>query len=223
MTTPHESRLAELAQRAAEIDVEVAALDDAYASVAGQFETGNAAALKQAEQIEHKVSALKREKALAQAAQARIEQSQKQELIEAEQQAIRQRLVEARKHADAAMILNTRIDEALRALADLFGQRSNALHALANTGAVNSVTINKLTNKSAATRAACAARLHAFISLETCAPGSMQPLSVANNVLQIGRAAAAIPDDAPNEEHDGTDAIPRRRLFRATNNGGDRS
>ena len=129
MTTPHESRLAELAQRAAEIDVEVAALDDAYASVAGQFETGNAAALKQAEQIEHKVSALKREKALAQAAQARIEQSQKQELIEAEQQAIRQRLVEARKHADAAMALNVRCDEAMRALADLRSQLRRACEA----------------------------------------------------------------------------------------------
>jgi hypothetical protein len=212
--TPHEAKLTELTHRCAAIDAEVAALDDAYASVAGQFETGNAAALKQAEQIEHKVSALKREKALAQAAQARIEQSQKQELIEAEQEANRQRLVEARKHADSAMILNTRCDEAMRALAELLAQRANALHALASTSAVSSMVINKLLAKAGPTRAACAARLHAFISLETCAPGSMQPLSSANTVLTIGREAAAETSEpaAPNGG-----GFERRRLH----NGGE--
>jgi hypothetical protein len=218
--TPHEAKLTELTHRIAAIDAEVLALDDTYASVAGQFETGNNAhALKQAEQIEHKVSALKRERLLAQAAQARIEQSQKQELIEAEQEANRQRLVEARKHADAASTLNVRCDEAMRALADLFAQRANALHALANTGAVNSTTITKLLGKSAPTRAACAARLHAFIALETCAPGSMQPLSSSNAVLQVGRAAAA-----ETSEPNGDAGIEQRRpLRKSSSNGGDRS
>jgi hypothetical protein len=218
MTTPHESRLAELAQRVVTIDSEIASLDSQYAELAARFDTGSTETLRRAEQIEVKTTGLRRERALVNAACARIEELQKTELIAAEEQAKRQRLAEARKHADAAMALNVRCDEAMRALADLFAQRSNALHALASSGAVSSVTINKLTNKSAATRAACAARLHQFIALETCAPGSMQPLASSNTVLQVGRAVAE------TSEPNGDAGIEQRRpLRKSSSNGGDRS
>jgi hypothetical protein len=221
MTSIHAAKLTELAGRVQQIDAEVAALDTQYAELAGQFDAANnRAALQRAEQIEVKTSGLRRERALVNAACARIEELQKTELIEAEQEANRQRLAEARKHADAAMALAVRIDEAMRGLADLVAQRANALRALGSTGVIDAALINKLQSKGVIARAAAAAGLHRVLPLETPAPGSFTLLSASNTVLAIGRAAAA-----ETSETNGDAGLERRRrlLKSSARNGGDRS
>jgi hypothetical protein len=225
MTSIHESRLAELTHRIAAIDAEVLALDDTYASVAGQFETGNNAhALKQAEQIEHKVSALKREKALALAAQARLERAQQDQQAQADQDERNRQLQQAREIADALCASHVEIDRILVTLRGQLERRASLLGQLQRSEVVDAgALVNRLSLRAVVTRSFCSAGLHRFAELQTVAPNSMVPLASCNSVLLgIGRPAAppAADDPGPLEAEASADAMPRRRLFRATSNGG---
>jgi hypothetical protein len=227
MTSTHESRLSELQQRVAAIDAEVALLDDRYSSVANDFESGNQQALKRAEQIEEKITALRREKALALAAQVRIAEQQKQEQAAVEQRERQQREAEAGKLANAICSLHNDIDRALAHVRELFEQRHSLLHQLGNTGVVDAGVINRLATKSGPTRAFCAAQLHRFAEMQTPATNSMLPLGSANSILNgIGRAAAPA-ENTTVTSGSSAGGVPervvpaRRSLDKRAANGGD--
>jgi DNA repair exonuclease SbcCD ATPase subunit len=188
--TPRETELAELRQRIVAIEAAIASLDKEFATLGGAFHRGDQAAIKKATAIQQRINELRCDKALALSAQKKTIQQQRHEQAEAEQAARRERTVEAARHADAIAALEVRIDEALRSLAGLFAERSNALQALASTGVIDPAFINRLQSNESVTAAACHVNLHKFIALETVAPQSHQPLAGANSgPLGIGKDA----------------------------------
>jgi hypothetical protein len=179
----HEAKLSQLQQRVGEIDAAIAALDSQYLELAGRFDSHDKHLLQQAEQIEEKGAKLRRERAVCLAAAGQVEQQRQREQVEQEQQARRKLQIEARQHADAVCVINTRIDEALQALADLIAQRSNAVRALIDTGEGNGDWLRKQLGKPVLTRAMCNFGLHRTIDIVGVAATSHAPLSSANRVL----------------------------------------
>jgi hypothetical protein len=205
MNQTHEARLAGLRDRVVAIDASLAALDNDYAELASQFDSGNTEALQKAAAIEQLISKLKAEKALNLAAAGKVEQLRAQQQAEAEREANRQKNAEARRLAQQVMALNERIDQRLRDLHDLFVERNGTLQVLGRTGVVDLGFANKLQTKGPITAAACAVGLHKYIDIVTVAPSSLRPLANVNTVLAgIGKQAS---EDQP--EPSGT---PRRRL-----------
>src|SRR5262249_43320730 len=118
------------------------------------------------------------------------------ERVAAENEAKRQIAIEARRHADTVCTLNTRIDEALQALAGLISQRSNALRALIDTEVGNGDWLRKQLTRPVLTRALCNFGLHRVADVSPCAPTHNAPLASANKVLAgIGIAE---PEPKPN-------------------------
>ena len=187
----HESKMTELQQRVIEIEASIRQLDEEYADIAGQFGTGDRSALKQAAAIEQKITDLRREKQLNSVAQVRIEQQQKDEQEQAEQQANHQKQIEARQYADAIAAINVELDRLLIQLRAQFERRHSLITQLGRTNVVDTSLVNRLISKSAPTRAACAAGLAKFLSLEVPAPGSLIPLAGVNQILiGVGKSAA---------------------------------
>ena len=145
MTTLHAAKLSELAQRVVTIDSEIASLDTQYAELAGQFDAANnRAALQRAEQIEVKTSGLRRERALVNAACARIEELRKSELIEIEEQAKRQQLQQAREIADAICAAHVEIDRILVTLRERLERRASLLSQLQRLDLDTGGVVNRL-------------------------------------------------------------------------------
>jgi hypothetical protein len=182
----------QLQQRVEALDSEIAALNEAYATVAAGFDATNNtdASIREADRIEARIAACQKQKALAIAAGAILLKQQQAEAEAAANEVKKQKQVEARKHADAAAVFNQRIDEALRSLADLIAQRNNSLKALIATGECNVEWVNKLLTRAPITRACCHFGLGRSIDLVSVAATSQAPLSSANAVLaSIGIAA----------------------------------
>jgi hypothetical protein len=188
----------QLQQRVEALDGEIAALNEAYATVAAGFDaTSNTdASIREADRIEARIAACQKQKALAIAASGILLKQQEAEAEAAANEAKKQKQIEARKHADAAAILNQRIDESLRGLADLIAQRNNSLKALiASGGCPNTEWVNKLLGRASLTRAACHAGLARHIDIVAVANTSLCPLASSNAVLaSIGIAE---PSPAP--------------------------
>jgi hypothetical protein len=193
MSTPqelHAAKLHELQARVADIDVMIRNLDDDYADAAASFPHNGA--LRKAAAIESRVTSLRREKALAIAAQARIEQEQKAAIAEAEQAAKREQASAAREIAVSIMELHVEIDQALKQLCEQCARRVSLLAQLAATELVDATMLMRLSAKPPLTRACCAAGLHRFVDVQTCAPQAMLPLSDCNSLL-AGIGAPAQP------------------------------
>jgi hypothetical protein len=189
MSTPqelHAAKLSELAARVADIDAQVASLDSDYADLAADFP--NNGALKRAAAIESRVTTLRREKALALAATARIEQEQRAATLAAEQAAKAQRASAARQLAEQICACHEAIDATLKALCEACARRVNLLAALGRSELVDPQLIMKLSGRAPMTRACCAANLHVHVELQAVSPQGRLPLSSCNELLQgIGR------------------------------------
>jgi len=193
MSQPHEEKLSALNDRIGAIDASLAKLDDDYIEAATGFDGVNGKeSLRRAESIEAKQSALRREKALAIAAQAKVEELQRQQQQQLEQEQRHAQEIEAKGYADQIMALNVTIDQALAALGEQFARRANSLRAFQATGVGNATLLSKLSGKGPATRACCAAGLHEHIDLATVSPQGRLPLASANPVL-IGIGRDAVP------------------------------
>jgi hypothetical protein len=179
-----EDRQNELQNRISQIDAAISALDAEFLTLASEFHAEDGvASLKQAEQIEQRLTQLRREKAVVIAAQGHTTREQ---LREKEAQAAADRralLATAKQAADGVITLNNEIDEHLIKLRQLFERRAALFREMGNTGCVDSVTINRLGGKGAATRAFCATGLHAYVSVEKVAQGSFVTLASTNVVL----------------------------------------
>jgi hypothetical protein len=183
---PHEAKLNELQARVVEIDRMIQNLDSDFADLASDFPNSNA--LKRASGIEQRITDLRREKMLALAATARIEQQQKAEQAQAEQAAQRERASAARTIAEQIMRLHEAIDSQLAKLCEQCAERVNLLAALGRTDLVDPQLIMKLSGRAPMTRACCAANLHVHIELQAVSPQGRLPLSSCNELLQgIGR------------------------------------
>jgi hypothetical protein len=183
MSTVHEGKLTEMQQRIVAIDAEIGRLDGQYSECASRFDIGDEGSMKQAAILEARIDKLRRERQLIGRAQVQIGEKQQQELIQAELDEKRRKLIEAKQHADLAVQANVEIDRALVNLRELFARRAVALHALIATGQCEPIIIGKLLGKPCATRAACHARLQTIISIESTAPTSFAPLASANAML----------------------------------------
>jgi hypothetical protein len=117
---------------------------------------------------------------------------EQQNALEAEQQQLQQRQIEAHNHAQAIAALNCEIDEVLVQLRAIFERRASLLVGLARTELVDPRFVARFGNKAGATRAACCAGLHRYLALETVSPTSMHPLGSTNEILLgIGKAPPA--------------------------------
>jgi hypothetical protein len=189
-----EDRQNELQARITQLDADIAALDQNFLELASAFNavdgasSDSVASLKQAEQIERRLMQLRREKSLCLAGQAHVTKLQldaRDKAAQAERLALQ---ATAKQHSDAVITLNAEIDEHLVKLRQLFERRAGFLHDLLGTGLVDSVVINKLGGRNAASRAFCAAGLHRFVSLEKTATQSFVTLASTNAVLlSIGK------------------------------------
>ena len=188
MTSVHENRLSELIARVTAIDESIRQADEEYTTLAASFDTGDRASLKKAAQIEDVVTSLRRERALAVAAQAKVAEQHHAEQYEAEQEQRRVALAEAKKHADEIMALHSEIDAAFLTLTSLLTRRHALLQQLASTNVVDRGLVMKLSNKSGPTTAACHAGLGKYLDLNAPAPGSLRPLASSNALFQgIGK------------------------------------
>jgi hypothetical protein len=193
MSTPQEvnqTKLHELQSRIVDIDAQVASLDNDYADIAADFP--NNGALKRAAAIESRVTTLRREKALALAAQSRIKQQQQDEAAQAAQAVERERASKAREIATAIMALHSEIDLAVKQLCEQCARRVSLLAQLAQTELVDSAMLMRLSGRAPLTRAACYHGLHRFLELQVVSPQGMIALSDSNSLL-AGVAAPAAP------------------------------
>jgi hypothetical protein len=183
-----EDRQRELQNRIAAIDSELADCDAQFLVLASQFNsTDSTNALKAAETIERKLEVLRREKTLALASQGHINKLMMDAKAEQAEQERRVLAAQAKEIAEGVVTLNAEIDDHLIKARQLFERRAALLHQLGSIGALDSSIVNKL-GKNANTRACCAARLHAHISLEKTSTHAAVPLSSTNPVLlNIGK------------------------------------
>jgi hypothetical protein len=197
-----EQRQAELQSRIDQIDFEIGQVDEQFAELAAQFSGVNGQdSLRQASALEAKLANLRREKSLALAAQSHTTAQQLAEQEAQAEQARRATLAEARKLADGICTLNAEVDTHLTQLRQLFERRAGLLHQLAATDVANPVTINKLEGKAGATRAACAAGLHKYISVEKVATQSFVTLASCNVILLgVGRESVISSPPPPMSE-----------------------
>jgi chromosome segregation ATPase len=183
-----EDRQHELQSRISAIDGEIAALDAEFLTLAAEFNSQDGvASLKQAEQIERRLTQLRSEKSLCLASQAHVTREQlhaKEQQAEDERRAVR---AEAQRIADAVATLHSEIDDALVQLRQMLERRMALLRELQNTGIADSVVV-KLQGKGPVNRALASAGLHKFVDISTPAPSSFLPLRNAHPLLAgIGR------------------------------------
>jgi hypothetical protein len=114
------------------------------------------------------------------------------------ERADRQRhLAEANKVAASFIKSSEEIDAAMMALARLFEHRTALLSQLSRTNCLPVNLAHRLGNKSAATGAAKAARLHHFVSLELTPAGQARRLGDAASTLRNALALPAQPTSPP--------------------------
>jgi hypothetical protein len=202
MTVSHDARMSELQNRVQSIDASLSELDAKYIELAGRWDTNDQGLLKEASIIETRIGNLKREKALTLAAAGQLELKRKAEQEEQEREVNRQKLVEAKRHADAVMAANVDIDRQFAALVALLSQRTTALKALGNSGVVSDTVTNRMMAKEPITAAACHAGLARYIDIVAVANASLRPLADGNRAL-LGVGKDVEPAAAP---------VQRRRL-----------
>jgi hypothetical protein len=188
MSTPQEqqTKLSELQSRIVEIDRMIQNLDNDFADCANDFPSSTS--LRRASGIEQRITDLRREKMLALAATAKLEQTQKAAMAEAAQAVERAQASKARTIAEQLMQLHESIDQQLRVLAESCLQRQNLLSALGRSAEAYLAVATRLSQRAPLTRAACYHGLHKFIQLEAVSPQGMIALSDANSLLSgIGR------------------------------------
>jgi hypothetical protein len=207
-----EDRQAELQNRITQLDADIAACDQKFLELASAFNSiDSQASLKQAAALETKLSELRREKSLTLAAQSHVTKLQLAERDKAAEADRRALLATAMQAADGVVTLNNEIDEHLIKLRQLFERRAALFREMGGTGCVDSVTINRLGGKGAATRAFCATGLHAYVSVEKVAQGSFVTLASTNPILLgIGRDPPAAVK--PNG---GAAPVPQGKIFGA--------
>jgi hypothetical protein len=211
-----EDKQAALVERLRLIDEEMSRADNEFLTLAAEFNSQDGtASLKAAEQVEQRLSTLRREKALTIASQAHVT---KQQLDEKAQQAEADRralLATAKQHADAVITLNSEIDEHLTKLRQLFERRFALLSQLGATGVVEQAFITKLQSRAGPTRAMCASGLAKFVSLEKVATQSWLGLSSVNPILLgIGKDTNGVVS-AGNNSNGGPAPAPRGRVLGA--------
>jgi hypothetical protein len=188
-----EQRQSELQSRLASIDAEISKLDDEFAALAASFSgTDGQTSLRQAEQIEQRLSALRREKAMSIAAQAHVTKQQLDEKAaqaEADRRALQ---AERQQHIDAVTALSVECDDFLQKLRELLERRASHLHSLGTLGA-NPAILAKLA-KASITRAACHFGLSKYIDINRVAPTSLLPLaSTSTLVAGLGKEGTNAP------------------------------
>jgi septal ring factor EnvC (AmiA/AmiB activator) len=183
-----EDRQNQLQSRIAAIDTEIGQIDNAFTELAASFSgIDGKETMRQCSELETRLSALRREKALVIAAQGHVTREQlhaKERQAEDDRRAVR---ADAKRIADALATLHAEIDDALVALRQLLERRMALLRELQATGIADSVVV-KLQGKGPVNRALAAAGLHRFIDISTPAPGSFLPLRNAHPLLSgIGK------------------------------------
>jgi hypothetical protein len=211
-----EQRQSELQSRLSQIDSEIAKLDDAFVALAAEFNgTDGASSLRQAEQIEQRLSSLRREKAICLHSQSHVTKLQLDEKEQQAEQARKALMAKAKEISSGVITLNEEIDTALVQLRGMFERRFALLSQLNATGVVDQQFVVKLQGKSGPTRACCAAGLHKFVSIEKVATQSFVPLASCNAILLgVGKAASAsVPElvDPPPSPTNGNGSVPRHR------------
>jgi hypothetical protein len=180
-----------LKDRISEIGSRLTSLADKRRSYSLAASEGDTKAKAEIGVIDSEVTSLQRDAATFEAGISTAQALQRQEDLDLQQQVQREREVEAYNHARAIISLNLEVDTALLHLREMLERRSSLLSGLQQTEKVDPGFVARLSNKAALTRAACHAGLHRFLSIETCAPGSMVPLASTNEtLLGIGKPPA---------------------------------
>jgi hypothetical protein len=180
MTTT-QAKIDEMTDQVSDIDLAIGRLDQDFEALAAQCDDDQV--LRKCEQLESRRHDLLRKKIAIIAASRVLALRQRQEAEQAEQAEKRRQLLEAKKLSDTICALNTRLDAAMQALADLLAQRSNALRALAKSGCIEQTLVNRLNSKSVVTAGVCHAGIASFVALERVANQSFRPLTEGNRVL----------------------------------------
>jgi hypothetical protein len=181
-------RIILLKQRASDITTKLSTLADQRKSISLPASEGEKTAAQQIVDLDFESDGLRRERDTLGSAIEHAEQLQAQETLDLQQQLVRERDHKAYTTARAVIALNLETDELMQKLSQLCERRGHLLQELGQSFDASFVT--RLSGRGALTRAACAHGLHRFVSIETCAPGSMRPLADTNPLLLgIGRAS----------------------------------
>jgi hypothetical protein len=183
-----------LRERLSDVSRQLISLADKRRSYSLAASEGDAKARKEIADLDFQLDAVRKEEGTLGSALEIAQALARQEQADAAARSRHENAVEAHSLARALISLHEEIDLRLRQLREVFERRATVLAQLAATEAVDSLFVARLSNKAQATRATCAAGLHRFLSLETCAPQSMLPLSDGNaQLLSVG----APPDGKP--------------------------
>jgi hypothetical protein len=109
----YSERIAALKQRITTIGTQLASVADRRKSYALAASDGDTTALKEITALDFEADALRKDSATLSSAIETAEAITKQQVLEAEQTARRQREVEAHNHAAAVITLHSEIDDAL--------------------------------------------------------------------------------------------------------------
>jgi hypothetical protein len=184
MNNSLEQRSHDLQDRLDAIEQELAEIDASMTQLASQFSgTDGRDVMRQVSQLDAASTALKREKFVALNAQALVNKQMLDAKAAQAEQDRRALMAKAKQLADGICSANAAIDQILKQLVEAFERRASLFHDLGNTGLIDSAVINKLAGKGAATRAACHAQLHRYISLEKVAQTSLCTLGSTNSIL----------------------------------------
>jgi hypothetical protein len=177
-------RIGELKRRAAEVASALTSLSDRRRSYAfAAVSDSDAKARKAIADIDFESDSLRKEQATISDALEIGEALAKQEALDAQAEARRERERAAYTAARGVVTLNEEIDLALSQLREMFERRSVILRSLGNVGVVDPSLLMRLANKAGPTSAAHSAGLGRYLNLEMTPVVSQRPLSDANSVL----------------------------------------
>jgi hypothetical protein len=195
----------QLQQQVASIDRDLAQVETDYAQLIEKLAAGDRTVLAKTEALELRRSVLVRNKAATICAAGVLAKQLEAEAAAAAAAELRKQILAAKALATEIADIHTALDTQLTALRQALETRATLLRQLGNSpGIDNSAWLAKLIGKQVANRAFAAAGLHAFVNIETPAPGSFAGFSASNTVL------LAIGKDVVADETDNGTA--RRRL-----------
>jgi hypothetical protein len=181
------AKISELNKQIKTIGEKLASLADRRKEFSLAASDGDSHARKQIQDVDFELASLRSEAETLGAAAETALALERQQQLEEQQKQERARQLEAYNTARAVITLNEELDLRLTQLRQAFERRASLLGELNSMNLLDVVLLSRMASKAPATRAACAANLHRFLSLETCAPGSMVPLSSTNEqLLSIG-------------------------------------
>jgi hypothetical protein len=188
-------RIALLRKRATDIAAELTSLSDRRQSHALAASEGDTKALKVISDIDMECDDLARTHQTTLSAIETAEALAQLREVDDAQKAKRAHAERVYSTARGIIALNEEIDTELGKLAAMCERRQALLGELGRLEALNVTLLGRLSSRAPLTRAACAAGLHRYLSLEVTAQGSMVPLRESNAQLLIGQAPEN--DDEP--------------------------